>query len=152
MAALADGLGSAWTWILLGLVLVGLEMLAPGVFLIWLGLAALLTGLADALVGLPWQGSLLLFAVLSGASVLAGRALTRRAGPPDDAGAGLNQRGHAMIGQVFLLEEPIVGGVGRVRVGDSSWRIAGPDLPAGSRVRAVRLEGTTLVVEGSAPP
>jgi len=136
----------AWSWILLGLVLAGLELISPGVFLIWLGLAAILTGLADGAADLSWQASTLLFAALSVAAVLAGRAISRPALQNDDASA-LNRRGEALVGRTFTLEAPIAGGEGRVRVGDSSWRITGPDTPAGSAVRVVRVDGSTLVVE-----
>ena len=132
-----------WAWLVLGLALVGLEVLAPGVFLIWLGIAALLTGLVDMGFGLPWQGALILFAALSAASVLAGRRLTRARGASPD----LNRRGENLVGRLFTLDGPVAGGEGRVRVGDSVWRVIGPDLPAGASVRVTRLDGATLVVE-----
>jgi inner membrane protein len=136
----------AWAWILLGLALAALELLSPGIFLIWLGLAAILTGLVDGGLDLSWQASTLLFAALSVAAVLAGRAISRPAVQKDDASA-LNRRGEALVGRSFTLEAPIAGGEGRVRVGDSSWRVTGPDAPAGSAVRVVRVDGSTLVVE-----
>jgi membrane protein implicated in regulation of membrane protease activity len=138
------GLGP-WAWIILGLALVGLELIAPGIFLIWLGMAAIATGLTDALLGLSWQAATLLFAALSVAAVLIGRLISQ-ATPQDDAAGPLNRRGEALIGRVFTLEEPIHGGEGRVRVGDSSWRVTGPDAPAGSAVRVERVDGATLVV------
>lgn len=136
-----------WAWIVLGLVLVGSEMLAPGVFLLWFGIAALLTGIVVGLTGVAWQGALLVFAVLAVASVLAGRAITRRRGDEPDAASGLNDRGRQLIGKVFKLEATMAGGEGRIRVGDSSWRITGPELLAGTEIRVVRVEGATLVVE-----
>jgi membrane protein implicated in regulation of membrane protease activity len=136
-----------WAWILLGLVLIGLELAAPGVFFLWLGLAALLTGLLDAAFGLSWQAALLAFAVLSVGSVMLGRLVTGRQGDLDANPSGLNRRGHEMIGRVFTLEAPILDGSGRVRVDDSSWRVTGPDAPAGASVRVVRVDGATLVVE-----
>ena len=136
-----------WSWIVLGLALMGLELLAPGVFFLWLGLAALLTGLIDWGFGLSWQASALSFAVLSVVAVLAGRAITRRPDEEDEAASNLNRRAHALVGQTFTLEAPIVDGSGRIRVGDSSWRVTGPSAPAGASVRVVRVEGATLVVE-----
>jgi hypothetical protein len=136
-----------WAWIALGLALIGGEMLAPGVFLIWLGLAALLTGIAVGVVGLGWQAAMLVFAALCLVSVLAGRTLTRRKGEEPDAATGLNDRGRQLIGKIFKLEATMAGGEGRIRVGDSSWRITGPELLAGASVRVVRVEGATLVVE-----
>jgi inner membrane protein len=137
----------AWTWIILGVVLIGLELLAPGVFLIWLGLAAILTGLLDAALDLSWQASSLVFAAISIAAVFLGRMIMRPSQQPDTQGALLNQRGQALVGRVFTLETPIKDGEGRIRVDDSSWRVTGADRFAGAKVRVVRVEGTTLVVD-----
>ncbi|MCU4178763.1 NfeD family protein [Bosea sp. BH3] len=136
-----------WSWAILGLLLIGAEMLAPGIFLIWLGLAALLTGLVVGLSGIGWQAAMLVFAALAVACVIAGRLLTRHRGEEPDAATGLNDRGRQLVGKVFRLEATMTGGEGRIRVGDSSWRITGPELLAGSEVRVVRVEGATLVVE-----
>lgn len=133
-----------WFWVVLGLVLVGLELAVPGVFLMWFGLAALCTGLADAALGLSWQAAALAFAGLSLVSVALGRALTR---PRRDDHPGLNRRGDALVGQAFTLDAPIVAGEGRIRVGDSFWRVLGPDTPSGNRVRVLRVDGTSLIVE-----
>ena len=146
LAAWAESLG-AWTWIILGVVFIGIELLAPGVFLLWLGLAAVATGVLDWAFGLSWQAALIAFAVLSVASVLLGRALTRHPEEEDEDRSALNRRGHALVGRVFTLETPIAGGAGRIRVDDSSWRVTGPAAPAGTSVRVVRVEGATLVVE-----
>ncbi len=136
-----------WSWVVLGLVLIGGEMLAPGAFLVWLGLAALVTGVVVGATGMAWQGAALVFAALCVVSVLAGRMLTRRKGDEPDAATGLNDRGRQLVGKVFRLESTMVGGEGRIRVGDSSWRITGPELLAGAAVRVVRVDGATLVVE-----
>ncbi len=137
----------AWTWIILGLVLIGVELLAPGVFFIWLGLAAILTGLLDAAFGLSWQAAALVFALLSIVAVLVGRSVARSSMRVDPQDAFLNQRGQALVGRVFTLETPIKDGEGRIRVGDSSWRVTGADRFAGAKVRVVRIDGTTLVVD-----
>jgi inner membrane protein len=136
IASLIEDLGP-WSWIVLGLVLMGLELLAPGAFLLWLGLAAVLTGIADWALGLSWQAALLVFALLSVGAVLVGRLVTRHKDEEDGGRPALNRRGQSLVGQVFI----------RLRVDDSSWRIAGPDTPAGAGVRVVRVEGATLVVE-----
>lgn len=142
-----DWFSSGWAWIVLGLVLVGGEMLAPGVFLLWFGLAALLTGGVVGLTGIAWQGALLVFAGLAILCVLAGRAVTRRRSDEPDVAAGLNDRGRQLIGKVFKLEATMAGGEGRIRVGDSSWRVTGPELLAGTEIRVVRVDGSTLIVE-----
>lgn len=136
-----------WGWIVIGLVLVGGEMLAPGVFLLWLGLAALLTGAVVGLTGLAWQGAWLVFAGLAVACVLIGRAVSRHRSEEPDIAMGLNDRGRQLIGKVFRLEATMTGGEGRIRVGDSSWRVTGPELLAGTEIRVVRVDGATLVVE-----
>ncbi|MBV9078569.1 MAG: NfeD family protein [Methylobacteriaceae bacterium] len=136
-----------WPWLVAGLVLVGAETFAPGIFLVWLGIAALATGIVEAAIGLSWQSALVLFAAFALVAVLAGRALTHRRGEHQPANPHLNRRGAALVGRVFILDGPLVAGEGRIRVDDSVWRVVGPDLPAGARVRALRLDGATLVVE-----
>ncbi|MBX9876522.1 MAG: NfeD family protein, partial [Beijerinckiaceae bacterium] len=115
-----------WGWVILGLVLIGGEVLAPGIFLLWLGLAALLTGAVVGLVDLGWQAAALIFAGLSLVAVFTGRLLTRRKDEEPDAATGLNDRGRRLIGRVFRLEATMTGGEGRIRVDDSSWRVTGP--------------------------
>lgn len=136
-----------WAWIVVGLLLIGGEMLLPGIFLIWLGVAALATGAIVGASAIGWQGAALVFAGLCVVSVLAGRRLTRRSDQEPDAASGLNDRGRQLIGKVFRLDATMTGGEGRIRVGDSSWRVTGPELLAGSEVRVVRVDGATLIVE-----
>jgi membrane protein implicated in regulation of membrane protease activity len=140
------GLG-AWAWIILGVILIGVELLAPGSFFLWLGLAAIATGLLDALLGLSWQAAALLFALLSVGAVILGRFATRSTTQPDAEATPLTQRGQSLVGRVFTLEAPIKDGEGRIRVDDSSWRVTGADRFAGAKVRVVRVEGSTLVVD-----
>jgi membrane protein implicated in regulation of membrane protease activity len=134
-----------WAWIILGLLLAAVEMLAPGVFMIWLGLAAILTGIADGLLGLSWQASALVFAALAVACVLLGRHFTRQAGRGRNQPALPHRRGQALVGRVFTLDAPIERGVGRIKVNDSVWRVTGPDSPAGATVRVTAVDGATLV-------
>lgn len=136
-----------WAWVVLGLILIGGEMLTPGIFLIWLGAAALVTGAVVGLTDIGWQAAALVFAALCVVSVLIGRSLTRRRDQEPDAASGLNDRARQLIGRTFRLEHTMTGGEGRIRVGDSSWRVVGPELLAGSDVRVVRVEGATLMVE-----
>ena len=143
-----DNLGP-WSWVILGLVLMGLELVAPGAFLLWLGLAAVLTGLIDWVFGLSWQMAALVFAVLSVGAVFLGRAVTRDRTEMQGNRPALNRRAQSLVGHVFTLDSPIVGGSGRIRVDDSSWRIVGPDMAAGAAVRVLRVEGATLVVEAA---
>jgi membrane protein implicated in regulation of membrane protease activity len=62
------------------------------------------------------------------------------------AQAFLNRRAEALVGRVFTLEKPIIDGSGTVRIDDTIWRVAGPDTPAGTRVRVVEAKGANLTV------
>lgn len=137
----------AWSWIILGLVLIGIELIAPGIFFLWLGLAAIATGLIDVAFDLPWQAAFIIFALLSVAAVVLGRSITRSKDQAETPASHLNQRGQALVGRVFTLDAPIKDGEGRIRVDDSSWRVTGADRLKGARVRIVRVEGSTLVVD-----
>ncbi len=145
MAEMFSTLGS-WNWLVFGLLLMGLELMLPGVFLFWVGLAALLVGLLSVVIAPPWQLQLLLFAVFAAAAVPVWRRVARSNSGVSNSNPFLNKRAEAMIGRVFTLEKPIVDGAGTVRVDDTVWRVAGPDTPAGSRVRIVRADGASLTV------
>jgi membrane protein implicated in regulation of membrane protease activity len=134
----------AWPWALLGLVLLILEVLAPGVSFLWIGAGALLLALLVWLLpALALWAQFLLFGALTLAAVVLTHKL--RKAPP--AATGLNQRGQSYVGRSFTLDSPIVDGIGSMRVDDGQWRIAGPDLPAATRVRVVAVDGATLKVE-----
>lgn len=136
-----------WHWMILGLALAVIEVLAPGTFFLWLGIAAALTGLLLlAVPGLGWELQLIVFGLLSVAAVAGGRFWVRRH-PTRSEDATLNRRGEQYVGRVFMVEEPIVNGRGTVKVGDSLWRADGPDLPAGARVKVTGVAGTVLRVE-----
>ncbi|MCC4245452.1 NfeD family protein [Stappia indica] len=134
-----------WIWWIGGLLLLGLEVLAPGTFFLWFGLAAILVGTLAILIEMPWQLEIVLFGVFSIVAVVAGRMYMRRQGREGDE-AGLNQRGARMVGREFVLAAPISGGQGSVRVDDSVWRVSGIDCPAGTRIRVAAVDGSTLVV------
>ncbi|MCX8280985.1 NfeD family protein [Phyllobacterium sp. 0TCS1.6C] len=139
-----------WNWIVLGFVLLILEVFAPGIFLLWFGIAALIVGALAVTLGgtlmLGWQLQVILFLVLSVVAVLIGRRLMGATDAESDEPM-LNRRGQQLIGQLVTLEEAIVNGRGRARVGDSLWRVMGPDLPAGSTVRITGLDQGSLIVE-----
>lgn len=135
-----------WHWWILALLLLVLEVFAPGTFFLWLALAALATGLLLLLVPLAWEVQLLLFAVLSGVSVIVGRAYLKRR-PIETDRPNLNRRGAQYVGRNFTLSEPIVNGYGKIRVDDSTWKIEGADCPAGSQIRVVGVDGVILKVE-----
>jgi membrane protein implicated in regulation of membrane protease activity len=137
-----------WNWLIFGIILMALELIAPGVFLFWFGLAALLVGLASFAFDPSWQLQLLLFAVFAAAAVPLWRRIARSAASPARDNPFLNRRTAGLIGRVFTLEKPIIDGAGTVRIDDTIWRVAGPDAPAGSRVRVVQADGANLTVTG----
>ncbi|MGJ5041684.1 MULTISPECIES: NfeD family protein [unclassified Bradyrhizobium] len=135
-----------WNWLIFGIILMALELLAPGIFLFWLGLAALLVGLLSFALAPGWQLQILLFALFALAAVPLWRRLARASAAPSQDNPFLNRRSAALVGREFTLEKPIVGGNGTVRIDDTVWRVAGPDTPAGSRVRIVQADGAQLTV------
>lgn len=140
------GENAPWSWIVAGLVLLGLELVVPGGYLLWMGIAGILTGLLVLFQPLGWPVQWLVFGVLSLVSILLWIRLTRHRAAQTDRPL-LNQRAEHFIGQERVLERPIEGGFGRLALGDTTWRIAGPDLPAGQKIRIVGAEGAVLRVE-----
>ena len=135
-----------WSWIIAGLVLLALELVLPGGFLLWMGIAGILTGIIVLFQPLDWPVQWLIFGALSLVSILVWVRLTRHRGAQTDRPL-LNRRAEQWIGQEAVLERPIEGGFGRLALGDTIWRIAGPDLPAGQKVRIIGAEGAVLRVE-----
>ena len=135
-----------WAWIIAGLILLGLELLAPGIFLIWFGIAALITGAFAFATDFGWQADLIVFVALAIVAVLVGRRYFSPSREPGEQPL-LNQRAQRHVGSTHVLAEPIVDGQGRVRIDDTNWRIAGPDLPSGVRVRISGVDGAVLTVE-----
>jgi len=146
------GMDTPVLWLALALVLGGAELLVPGVFLIFLAIAAAVTAaIGWAVPGLPLGAELAAFGVWSVVAVLVGRRWYRDY-PVGSEDALLNDRTARMIGQVVVVEEAIVGGRGRVRVGDGAWPATGVDLPMGARARVVSVEAGVLMVEEVDPP
>jgi inner membrane protein len=135
-----------WDWFIAGGVLLALEALAPGVFMFWLGLAAILVGFISIFVDWGWQTQFIAFAIFSVAMIPLWRRLSWNVGAATDQPF-LNRRAEALVGRTFTLEKPIVDGSGTVRIDDSVWRIRGADVPAGRRITVVGVEGTALHVE-----
>jgi membrane protein implicated in regulation of membrane protease activity len=145
MSEMFSTLGS-WNWLILGVILMAMELAAPGVFLFWLGLAALLAGLLSFAFHPSWQTQILMFALFAAAAVPLWRRLARGSRAGSASNPFLNKRAEALVGRVFTLEKPIIDGAGTVRIDDTVWRVAGPDAPAGSRVRIVQADGASLTV------
>jgi membrane protein implicated in regulation of membrane protease activity len=144
MSGLVTSLG-VWTWWILGVVLLALEVFAPGNVFVWFGVAAILTGALAFFVDLPWQTEALVFVVLAVLLAIAGRRYFARQSKKSEQPF-LNERAARLIGQSFVLAEPIVDGQGRLRIDDTNWRVTGPDLPSGTRVKVTGNDGAVLMV------
>jgi hypothetical protein len=139
----------AWHWLVLGLVLIGAETVLPGVFLVWFGLAAVVTA-GVALLIASLAGEVAVFAVGSIAAVLAGRAWQRRQGKPAQ---GLNQRGEQLIGRTVTLSTATVNGIASAPVDDGSWRVKSltGEIAAGTTCVVRGVEGATLLIDPHVP-
>ncbi len=138
---------NSWHWWILAVVLIVLEMLAPGVIFLWLGIAAAALGIITMLAsGMSWELQISIYSVLSVISVLAGKTFLKRH-PVETDQPKLNRRGMQYIGRVFTLDEPIVNGQGKIKVDDTTWKIQGSDCAAGSQIKVVKVDGVILDVE-----
>ena len=140
------GLDHHWWWVGAGALLGILEILLPGIFLIWIAVAAWVTALIVAFIPLTLAWQLVIFVALAFVTVFMGRQFYAR-NPVESADPHLNVRAARLIGQVVTVESAIENGKGRVRVGDGVWNASGPDAPSGASVRIVAAEGTCLKVE-----
>ncbi len=142
-----------WSWIVLGLVLLGLELVLPGGVLLWLGVAAIVTGLNTLLIGLSVPLQWVTFGALSLISVGAWMLWSRKRYGRDLPSESplLNRRTARYMGREVVLAEPINDGFGRIQIEDSFWQVTGPDLAQGTRVRIVGAQGSVLIVEATAP-
>ena len=136
-----------WHWWILALALIIAETFLPGTFFLWMGVSALVLGVIAWLIpAMGWEIQMMLFAVLSLVSIVGWR-MWQRKHPDETDQPSLNRRGEQYIDRVFTLETPIENGFGKVRVGDTLWRVKGGDLAAGTKVRVTAADGIVLVVE-----
>ena len=137
-----------WHWWIFAFVLAIMEIIVPGAFFIWFGLSSLVTGvilLAIPSLGWEWQ---LVFWVVLGLAIVIGWRLWVRAHPnQSEDNNSLNRRGQQYMGRVLELDEPIINGQGKAKLGDTVWRVSGPELGRGHKVKVVGTNGTILVVE-----
>ena len=138
-------LGS-WNWLILAGIFLALELLAPGIFLVWLGIAAAIVGVLALTIDIAWQWQLVLFALLSLAAVFLAHKYLRAEETVSDRPF-LNRRAEQHIGKSYVLAEAIENGRGKVKIGDSLWRVEGPDAPQGSSVTVTDADGTVLQVK-----
>ncbi|WP_434131551.1 NfeD family protein [Methylocaldum sp. GT1BB] len=139
-----------WHWWAFGVFLLIVELLAPGMYFLWMAESAFVVGVIKLIVpALSWEYQLILFSVLSIVSIAVFRLFLKRH-PIETDQPLLNQRAAQYIGRLFTLENPIVNGQGRIRVDDSTWKVQGEDCEPGSKVRVVAAEGVVLKVEKAA--
>jgi membrane protein implicated in regulation of membrane protease activity len=135
-------------WWIAAAVLLGIgEIAVPGVFLIFLAIAAAITGIAAFfLPDLPLAAQLVSFGVWTAITVAIGKRWYHDY-PVESTDPKLNDRAARLIGETVVITDAITDGVGRARVGDSSWPVHGPDLPSGAPARIIAVAGSTLLVE-----
>lgn len=139
-----------WNWMVLGFALLAMEILVPGVFLLWIGVAALIIGAVSLLIWDAafwiWQVQVLAFLVLALVAAFIGKRIMTGSDGESDQPL-LNLRSEQLVGRTATLTEPIREGRGRIQLGDTLWRVSGPDLPPGARVRVKSASDSELVVE-----
>ncbi len=135
-----------WAWLVAGGVLLALEILLPGAFLLWLGLAAVAVGGVLMFVPLDTGLQFALFALLSVLLGLFARLVLRYGVSVSDRST-LNKPGNRFKGQLVEVAEPIVNGRGKVRIGDTLWNAEGPDSVPGAKVRVIGSRGAVVLTE-----
>jgi len=135
-----------WYWWALAAVMLVCEMMLPGVVFLFLAIGAAVAGLLLLIAAdLSLELQLVIFAIVSVASAIGLRRYLRGLQP--GTASVLNARGEALVGKVFVLDQPILAGRGRIKLGDGSWIVTGPDMVAGAKVRVAAVSGTELRVE-----
>jgi inner membrane protein len=135
-----------WHWWIAAAVLAALETFMPGAVAIWFAASAFVIGALLLAVPVPWQLQIVLFGLLGLVALFVWRKVKRADSETSDQPL-LNQRAAQHVGQVLTLVEPVVNGFGKAGVGDSVWRVSGPEMPKGARVRVRSVDGSTLVVQ-----
>jgi inner membrane protein len=143
-----ESIAAHYLWWIVALVLIAIEVIMPGYFMLWIGIGAAVTGLLVLVIpGLPLLVQAIAFAVLAFVSCAVYWYVVRPKLQHDEPGnERLNRRGEQLIGKRYVLVEAINNGRGKAKVGDGQWLVSGPDLPVGSTVEVVAVDGTTLKV------
>ncbi|MCB1518326.1 MAG: NfeD family protein [Hyphomicrobiaceae bacterium] len=137
-----------WSWLVAGVLLLALELVVPGGVFVWFGMAGIITGVFSFVVPSDWPLQWAVFGVLS-IGGLAGWLALRKRMPVTSDRPHLNQRAARLVGQRGFLSEPIVGQIGRMELGESVWRVTGPELPAGHLVEVTGFKGNLLEVKSA---
>ncbi|TCP94951.1 hypothetical protein EDC44_11210 [Cricetibacter osteomyelitidis] len=138
---------TSWHWVVLGFVLLILEIIVPGVFFLWWGLAALVIATVMALIpSLSLTALSIAYAILALIFSVLWWKYQHRKDVQDQSQTSLNQRDHAMLGVKGRVEEINVDGIGRGHFGDTTWRIQGNNLTVNDVVEVIAVDGITLQV------
>ena len=139
-----------WSWIVLGLLLLTVEIVAASTFFLWFGISALVVGLVTFVLGgtdfWSWQAQWIVFVTLSILLVIIGRKYLANRITEESDNPNLNRRATQLIGREAVLIEAISQGIGRIKLGDTIWRVKGSDAPLGSTIKVVGEEGGTLLL------
>ena len=146
MSELLEALGGWTWWIVAGLLLLA-ELTSPGIFFIWLAIAAGAVGIIVFFADIGWQLQIALWAILSVVFVMIAKPWLKRRNAIETDQPNLNRRMLNYVGRSFVLDEPIVNGQGRVKIEDTLWQVSGPDAPKGAWVRLTRVDGLKFIVE-----
>lgn len=143
-----DNLEPGWIWAIGGILLLIAEIIAPGFFLIFIGIAAVLTGLFTLLFDLSLAPQLVLFAIYAVLAVMIGKRWYGEPGGTDERHA-INEPAKRLVGKTVTAASDIDDHGGRVKVGDGEWNARGGPAAAGERVTVIGVEGNCLIVEPS---
>jgi membrane protein implicated in regulation of membrane protease activity len=137
----------SWTWLVIGAVLLSVELVLPGIFFLWVGLAGIIIGLLHLVFPLSPQVEVVLFGALSIVLLLVARPWLMKRQALESDRPHLNRRMSGYVGRHYVLDEPLKNGRGRLRIDDTYWNIEGPDLPKGASVKVVAVDDATLRVQ-----
>jgi membrane protein implicated in regulation of membrane protease activity len=141
----------SWGWAILAAVLALAELHAPGSYLVWIALGAVLTAALSAAYALSTEAQLLTMALASAASCVLGWFIYRRLDRHRSTAPPLNEREVQQVGETGVVASAIVNGAGKVRLGDTLWLAEGPDLPAGAPVVVTAVRRARLRVRPADP-
>ena len=139
------GIDAPWLWLIGGVVLGIAEMVLPGVYLMWIGGAAVLTGILALLLPIGFAAQFAIFSIATIAAIYLGRNMLAK-NPIISDDPKLNDRGARLVGLIVTAVEPVDSAHGRVKVGDSVWSARGTDAAVGDRLRVTGTDGNVLLV------
>ena len=136
-----------WYWWVIALVLLVIEILAPGFFFLWMSISGFVTGMLVLLIPvISMNVQVLVFSVLSVVTIIFWKIYGKKH-PIESDHPLLNRRGDQYVGRVFNLYQPIKNGEGKIKVDDSIWKVHGEDCNINTRVKVIAVRGTVFDVK-----